>query len=69
MNGLIIFGLLVVLMLTGMPISIALGLTVLSFIFGFTDVPLQSVALQPVPPRMSYHHLRRTFKARPVDHG
>ena len=27
------------------------------------------VALQPVPPRMSYHHLRRTFKARPVDHG
>ena len=46
MNGLIIFGLLVVLMLTGMPISIALGLTVLSFIFGFTDVPLQSVALK-----------------------
>jgi C4-dicarboxylate transporter DctM subunit len=46
MNGLIIFGLLVVLMLTGMPISIALGLTVLTFIFGFTDVPLQSVALK-----------------------
>ena len=46
MNGLIIFGLLVLLMLTGMPISIALGLTVLSFIFGFTDVPLQSVALK-----------------------
>jgi len=46
MNGLIIFGLLVLLMLTGMPISIALGLTVLGFIFGFTDVPLQSVALK-----------------------
>ncbi len=46
MNGLIIFGLLVLLMLTGMPISIALGLTVLTFIFGFTSVPLQSVALK-----------------------
>jgi C4-dicarboxylate transporter, DctM subunit len=46
MNGLILFGLLVLLMLTGMPVSIALGLTVLTFIFGFTDVPLQSVALK-----------------------
>jgi C4-dicarboxylate transporter DctM subunit len=46
MNGLIIFGLLVLLMATGMPISIALGLTVLTFIFGFTNVPLQSVALK-----------------------
>ena len=46
MNGLIIFGLLVVLMLTGMPISIALGLTVMTFIFGFTQVPLESVALK-----------------------
>jgi C4-dicarboxylate transporter DctM subunit len=46
MNGLILFGLLVLLMLTGMPISIALGLTVLTFIFGFTDVPVQSVALK-----------------------
>ena len=46
MTASIIFGLLVVLMLTGMPISIALGLTVLTFIFGFTDVPLQSVALK-----------------------
>jgi hypothetical protein len=33
MNTIIIFGLLVVLMLTGMPISISLGLTVLSFLF------------------------------------
>jgi len=46
MNGLIILGLLLALMLTGMPISIALGLTVLSFIFGFTQVPLESVALK-----------------------
>jgi C4-dicarboxylate transporter DctM subunit len=46
MNGVILFGLLVALMLTGMPISIALGLTVLTFIFGFTEVPVQSVALK-----------------------
>jgi C4-dicarboxylate transporter DctM subunit len=46
MSGIIIFGLLTVLMLTGMPISIALGLTVLTFIFGFTDVPVASVALK-----------------------
>ncbi|HJV60327.1 MAG TPA: TRAP transporter large permease subunit [Albitalea sp.] len=46
MNGFIIFGLLVALMLTGMPVSIALGLTVLTFIFGFTHVPVESVALK-----------------------
>jgi C4-dicarboxylate transporter DctM subunit len=46
MTGLIIFGLLCILMLTGMPISIALGLTVLSFLFTMTDVPLESVALK-----------------------
>jgi len=46
MNGIIIFGLLLALMLTGMPISISLGLTVLTFIFGFTDVPVASVALK-----------------------
>ena len=33
-------------MLTGMPISIALGLTVLTFLFGFTQVPIESVALK-----------------------
>jgi C4-dicarboxylate transporter DctM subunit len=33
MNATIIFMLLLVLMLTGMPISISLGLTVLSFLF------------------------------------
>ncbi len=31
MNAAIIFGILLVLMLTGMPISISLGLTVLTF--------------------------------------
>lgn len=46
MSVLIIFGLLVILMLTGMPISIALGLTVLSYLFGMTDIPVESVALK-----------------------
>ncbi|MDD2924093.1 TRAP transporter large permease [Rhodoferax sp.] len=46
MNAAIIFILLMVLMLTGMPISISLGLTVLTFLFGFTHVPLESVALK-----------------------
>ncbi len=46
MNAAIIFVLLLVLMLTGMPISISLGLTVLTFLFGFTTVPLESVALK-----------------------
>ena len=44
MNALIIFSLLLVLMLTGMPISISLGLTVLTFIFTMTDVPAMEVA-------------------------
>jgi C4-dicarboxylate transporter, DctM subunit len=46
MTGLVIFGLLCLLMITGMPISIALGLTVLTFLFTMTDVPLESVALK-----------------------
>ncbi len=46
MNASIIFVILLVLMLTGMPISISLGLTVLSFLFMFTQVPLESVALK-----------------------
>lgn len=46
MNSAIIFSLLVVLMLTGMPISIALGLTVLTFVFAMTQVPIESVALK-----------------------
>jgi len=46
MNALVIFALLIVLMLSGMPISIALGLTVLTFLFTMTDVPIQAVALK-----------------------
>ena len=46
MNAWIIFILLFVLMLTGMPISISLGLTVLTFLFAMTDVPIESVALK-----------------------
>ena len=41
-----IFGLLIALMLTGMPISIALGLTVLTFLFTMTNVPIEAVALK-----------------------
>ena len=33
-------------MLTGMPISISLGLTVLTFLFTMTQVPIESVALK-----------------------
>ena len=46
MNALIIFTLLVVLMLTGMPVSISLGLTVLTFLFTMTEVPIESVAMK-----------------------
>jgi C4-dicarboxylate transporter DctM subunit len=46
MSALVIFGILLALMLTGMPISISLGLTVLSFLFTMTQVPLESVALK-----------------------
>ncbi len=46
MTALLIFGLLILLMLTGMPISISLGLTVLTFLFTMTDVPIQAVALK-----------------------
>ena len=46
MTGVVIFGLLCILMITGMPISIALGLTVLTFLFTMTQVPLESVALK-----------------------
>ena len=46
MNSALIFGLLIALMLTGMPISIALGLTVLSFLYVMTQVPIEAVALK-----------------------
>ncbi len=46
MSTAIIFGLLLALMLTGMPISISLGLTVLTFLYTMTQVPVESVALK-----------------------
>src|ERR1043166_5057998 len=46
MTSAFIFGLLIALMLTGMPISIALGLTVLTFLFVMTTVPIEAVALK-----------------------
>ena len=46
MNAAIILVLLVVLMLTGMPVSISLGLTTLMFLFTMTSVPITQVALK-----------------------
>lgn len=46
MSAALIFFLLLLLMVTGMPVSIALGLTVLGFLFTMTDVPVQAVALK-----------------------
>ncbi|HEX9858208.1 MAG TPA: TRAP transporter large permease subunit [Paracoccaceae bacterium] len=46
MDALLIFGGLIALMLTGMPVSIALGLTVLVFLFTMTAVPIDTVALK-----------------------
>ena len=46
MSALIIFVLLLVLLVTGMPVSIALGLTVLTFLFTMTSVPIESVAMK-----------------------
>ena len=46
MNAAIIFTLLFALMLTGMPVSISLGLTVLLFLFTMTSVPVDTVALK-----------------------
>src|SRR6266576_1226832 len=45
-NAWIIFSLLIGLMLTGMPISISLGLTVLVYLSTMTQVTIQSVALK-----------------------
>jgi C4-dicarboxylate transporter DctM subunit len=45
-NAWIIFSLLFGLMLTGMPVSISLGLTVLTYLFTMTSVPIESVALK-----------------------
>jgi len=45
-NAGIVFALLIGLMLTGMPISISLGLTVLTFLFFMSDVPVETVAMK-----------------------
>ncbi|RZI41759.1 TRAP transporter large permease subunit [Herbaspirillum sp. HC18] len=42
----IVFALLIALMLTGIPVSIALGLTVLMFMYLLTNVPVEAVALK-----------------------
>ena len=41
-----IFALLIALMLTGVPVSIALGLTVLTFLFTLTTVPIEAVSMK-----------------------
>jgi C4-dicarboxylate transporter, DctM subunit len=46
MSSIVLFSILLALMLTGMPISISLGLTVLTFLFTMTQVPLEAVALK-----------------------
>jgi C4-dicarboxylate transporter DctM subunit len=46
LRAIIVFVLLLALMVTGMPVSIALGLTVLTFMFTLTDVRTESVALK-----------------------
>ncbi|MES2295992.1 MAG: TRAP transporter large permease subunit [Pseudomonadota bacterium] len=42
----VVFALLIALMLTGIPVSIALGLTVLMFMYLLTQVPIEAVALK-----------------------
>ena len=46
LRAVVMFVLLIALMLTGMPVSISLGLTVLTFMFTLTDVRTESVALK-----------------------
>lgn len=46
MSAAILFGMLFVLMLVGMPIGVALGLTVITYMAFWTPVPLESVALK-----------------------
>src|SRR5438105_13628122 len=45
-RAMLIFVLLIALMLTGMPLSISLGLTVLIFVFALTEVPIDALALK-----------------------
>jgi C4-dicarboxylate transporter DctM subunit len=41
-----VFVLLIAFMITGMPVSIALGLTVLTFLFVLSDVPIEAVSMK-----------------------
>src|SRR5664279_3957379 len=41
-----VFALLIALMLTGIPVSIALGLTVLTFLFTLTTLPIEAVSMK-----------------------
>jgi len=45
-RALMLFFLLIAFMITGMPVSIALGLTVLTFLFVLTDVPIEAVSMK-----------------------
>src|SRR5262249_21745556 len=46
LRAITVFVLLIALMITGMPVSIALGLTVLTFLFTLTDVPIEAVSMK-----------------------
>lgn len=46
MNELLILLILVVLLVTGMPISIALGMSVLAFLYAFSTIPLEVISLR-----------------------
>jgi C4-dicarboxylate transporter DctM subunit len=46
LRAITIFVLLIAFMITGMPVSIALGLTVLTFLFVLSDVPIESVSMK-----------------------
>jgi C4-dicarboxylate transporter, DctM subunit len=46
LRAIIVFLLLLALMVTGMPVSIALGLTVLVFLFTLTSVPIEAVSMK-----------------------
>jgi C4-dicarboxylate transporter DctM subunit len=46
LRALLLFVLLIAFMITGMPVSIALGLTVLTFLFILTGVPIESVSMK-----------------------
>jgi C4-dicarboxylate transporter DctM subunit len=46
LRAIIVFLLLIAMMITGMPVSIALGLTVLTFLYTLTDVPIAAVSMK-----------------------